>query len=235
MDINTIYLDHNVLQKYYDSNDVNTTCIYLNGIIKIIGYHVKLGQSKKYDTLIISNEINHENYHDMIIGFNIESMSTSKGLLCINEFVVSSFFISKNRDHYPHLILLRRNDVMLIIKRGLMRRVDILTIDGSKLGIAKMYAKYAHKDVKVNNFGPIITYHNSKMCDHVNICTFYDDDDEIIYVTGDDDTKRSVNKIVKITKVSEICKRIIQLLLFDDHAINIDVLMYISTIMYQIV
>lgn len=238
MNINAIHLDHNILQKYYVPNDVNTTCIYLDGIIPINEYCVKLKKSQKYDTLIISNKHNHSHYYDVIIGFNIESKSTSKGFLCINHFVISSFFISNNKNHYPYLILLGLNDVILIAKRDVTLRVDVMAVDGSKFGMVKMYAEYAHKYIKVNNFGPIITYHNSAMCGHINMCTFYgnNDDNEIIYViNGVDDTKRSVNKTVKITKVNEICKRITQLLLFDDNMINIDVLMYISAIMYQIV
>ena len=265
MAIKTMYIDHNVIKRYFVLNnyakifqspnddvdqslsseeihllmemtdvwnDANVTCIYDahfygKTLPYINGYNIRLTKSKDYDILTISNSYPIDNIHFdvMLIGFNIECVNVSKAFVCINELIVSSFLISKRNDRYPHLALLRNNVVELMVKKGSIRRVEMVSIYGSMINIKKLNTTYAHIDVKINNFGPTVTYHNDCMCYRNSCVTFYDDDHS--------DVKRTISKTVKITKIHELCKRVVQLLMFN--TINKDILIHICTIMYYII
>lgn len=230
-------IDHNLLKKYITYHNINVTRIYGEHVNFMGEYVTRTEQLKKYDIFTITSRhsVDFANNNNLIIGFNINSKIMSKCYISINDSVISTFRILKNNHQYQYLILMRYNIVKLILKRDVVNSIEVVSLNSSCVGLNEIYASCAHKNVKVNFFGPTITYHTLDICGYTRPITFHNDDDHIPHIRNYNNVKEYVNKSVRISKIRGICSLVTQLLMTFENYIVKDVLIHISVIMYHII
>jgi len=171
---------------------------------------------------------------NVITSFNIKSESTCVGFVCINGIIVSSFCVLKGNNNYPHLLLSYTNNVHIILDRICATYVNMISVHMSKCVFIKNYGlsndNFDHRMIKVNGFGPSITYHR-RGCKHPFRCTF--DDYDNTYDIGTGYCTEIIDPVINVTKIREISTRIIRMLMFD-HMVK-DVALCIGIFMYYVV
>src|SRR5579863_9098278 len=194
--MSSIFIDHHALKPYYTESDVTVTNIYK------LSDHI----SSSNDYMILTVDY----CKDIVISFNIKSITVSIGYVCLNGVIISKFHISKGSKDYPHLILLRKNSVNLILDKYCTFEVNMMCIKRSRYDIIKKYRSsfdnFDHRVVKVNDFSPNVTYHTCNRCKHEYFCTLDD------YDVGRNCDINNIDPHIVITKIRRISKIIIQLL-----------------------
>lgn len=241
-----VYIDHNILRSYYTQKDVKIFDIYVNNMsLDDISWRQEDYVNDKI--LIILNK------KYVITCFSIKSTTSSVGHVCINDNIISEFHIAQGNHEYEHIIL--SGEVKLILNRHCISDVKMSCICKSLCYGTKKYLQYndefAHRIIKVNDFGPKIVYHG-RNCSHSNWHSF-DDRNRTLTIKNDPFRSshsyrdsyitcenmgvsciKNVGFIIIITKINEITRRIIHLLKLNNCVIR-DVILHIGIIMYHIV
>lgn len=223
MDIKTIYFDNNIIKSHHTI--VTDTIIRDKQVL--VSRDVRLYMlDNKNSALRLSN------VKCNIVGLEIESDDVSDCYVCIYNFVISHFHVTRGNIIYHLLILQHYYDVTIIIDRQMVTNLKILGIKQFECNI------YPHREngdpthiiVKINEFSPNVTYHHYCKC--VIMCSFacdkniFDYDQYLIQDVG----ITKLHPAINAAKFEGISKRMI-VLLRSEFMIN-DILIHIGTVMF---
>lgn len=177
MDIKVSYLDHNILKSYYTCDDVLTNVICMKGTYMCARVsYIGLPDNIRVVLKIFSDD-------KIVVGLNIESTNATECFICVNDFIISQFHVSKGKFCYPQLILQRYNDIKIILDERFITNVELLSIRQSKCYITSRYMTTddvsTHRIIKIGDFSPSIMYHS--LCKCGMKCSYSDSNDMYDY------------------------------------------------------
>lgn len=228
--MSSVFIDHKILRSYYNQDDIIVRNVYEKGITTLYYEH------KNYIILHIQPST------EIITSFNIKSENICMGYVCVYQIIISSFIISEGSNEYPNLMLSHGNYTKLILDKYCVTEVKMSSVNSLKCDLIKNYCtnnnEYTHRIIKVNDFGPNVTYHTPQFCNYSHKCEHnvhcsFDNVDNIYYV-DDESNLENIDPLINHTKINEIVRRVSQLLNCDHHLIN-DLILHICIIMYNII
>lgn len=224
--MDTNYIDLNMLKQHYTRESICTKQLYVHTVPEYTFNEIFTYQTEKY--VII-----HINPVYTIIGFNINSSIITEGYVRVCKLIVSHFTIIKGTHSYPHLILSNYRDVTLLLERNGIIKVEMMTVRNFDDHVTNLLDQPCIKKVKINDFGPMVTFGTNCVCGMR--CRFSDSDDcyvcqkNITCLISDINVK-NIHPLNSMSKVKGICERVI--ILYHTGFMVKDMLVHIGTIMF---